>query len=457
MESVWTKTVNFPSFSPLAADTETDVAIIGGGLTGLLTAHFLKNSGLSVLILEKNTVGSGATAFTTAKITSAHGLIYTKLIHNLGPEKARQYAATSQKAIHSFRSLINQNHIECSFSNRPAYLYSTMDCEALKKEAESACRLGLPASFTTDTELPFPIAGAVRFEGQALFHPLRFLAGLLDGLNICENSAAEKIQGHTITVRTQTGIRTVNAHSIILATHYPIKNIPGFYFLRQHQDLSYVLALDHAFTPEGMYYSADKSGCSMRSHENLLLFGGFGHRTGKQKPGDSYERLWQSARRLFPQASVICRWSNEDAMPHDSVPFVGPFSVWLPHVYVATGFGKWGMTGAMTAATILADEVLGRFDEQYTIYRPQRLFLKGAISPFFTDLGHTILHLALQKPFAPKDPQRAKVKGYGPTCTHLGCTLSWNPSDGTWDCPCHGSRFTEDGTPLCGPADKPLH
>ncbi len=523
MESIWTKTTKHPSFPALDTDCRVDVAIVGGGLTGLLTAYYLKNSGLSVVILEQDHIGQGKTGHTTAKITSQHGLIYTKLSQQLGRERARQYAATQQKAVCSYRQIIHQEQIDCDFSNRFSYLYSTQNTDLLKRETENALKLGLPASFTMETELPFSIAGAMKFDNQAQFHPLQFLYALAEHLTsngqssvpvaeppmtrkqpvtepsmiraqsqpepqlssthqtgavhrsqseqqpqcqasdpkqqtacqrtcrIYEHSQVTKIKDHTLSVQSPHGSHFIKAEHILLTSGYPIKDIPGFYFMRQHQEISYLIALDHAQSVEGMYYCCDQSGYTFRSYDGLLLFGGLGHRTGKLQPGDAYRRLWNTSRQWYPRAACVAHWSNEDAMPHDSVPFIGPFSLWMPHVYVATGYQKWGMTGAMVAATILSGEVLGRADESYDIYRPQRMSLAG-LGPFFTDLGHSVLHLALQKPFAPKEKQKAIDKGFGPTCSHLGCTLSWNPSDRTWDCPCHGSRYTEAGERIAGPA-----
>lgn len=456
MESIWTKTCRLPAQASLEHNVTADVAVVGGGMAGLLTAWLLKDSGLSVLVLEKETLGRGATAFTTAKITSQHGLVYTKLLKTLGIEGARQYAAAAQKAVASYRQIVKKEQIDCDFSNRPAFLYSALESDALKEEAESARRLGLPASFTTDTELPFPVAGAVRFDNQAQFHPLKFLSGLLPGLTVYERSEVVRIQGHTLFVRTPGGMRKVQAGRILLTSQFPVRNVPGFYFLRQHQELSYVLALDHAQAVDGMYYCVDQSGHSFRSWENLLLAGGLGHRAGQLHPGDSYRRLWHTVRQWYPRAAVVAHWSNEDAMPHDGLPFIGPFSVWTPHILVATGFQKWGMTHAMTAATILSDEVLGRHDAQHDVFSPWRLHLRAAAGPFLSDVASTLVHLILQKPFAPRSRKRAVEKGFGPTCTHLGCTLSWNPADRTWDCPCHGSRYDENGRLLRGPACESL-
>ena len=479
LESIWTKTVDHSSYLSLDRSHSVDVAIVGGGLAGILTAYFLKNSGLTVAILEQDHIGHGKTGHTTAKITSQHGLIYTKLLQQLGRERARQYACTQQKAISLYRKIITQENIHCDFSNRNSYLYSTIHTDILKKETESALKLGLPASFTLDHELPFSIAGAVKFENQAQFHPLKFLYAMADRLTsdtdrpcsttasapsapesrnslvpfcqIYEHSQVIKIKDHTLSVRSSHGEYIVQADKIVLTSGFPIKDIPGFYFARQHQEVSYLLALDHAKAIDGMYYCCDQSGHTFRSHDGLLLFGGLGHRTGKLQPGDAYRRLWHTARQWYPRAACIAHWSNEDAMPHDNIPFIGQFSLWMPHTYVATGFQKWGMTGAMTAAAALSDQILGREDSSYNIYRPQRMSLAGS-GPFFTDFGHSILHLALQKPFAPSDKQKAIDKGFGPTCSHLGCTLSWNPADRTWDCPCHGSRYTEDGERIAGPA-----
>ncbi len=456
MESIWTKTCRMPAFPSLTAGMDVDVAVIGGGMAGILTAYLLKDSGLSVAVFEKDKIGRGATAFTTAKITSQHGRIYTDLIKYLGREKARQYAATQQKAISCYKKIAEQEHISCCLEETSSYLYSTVDAEQLKKEEESAVTLGLPASFTRQTELPFPVTGAVRFEHQAQFHPLRFLRAVASQLTVYEHAEALKIHGHRIDIRSGKDIHTVRAGQIVIATHFPLLNIPGFYFLRQHQELSYLLALDQAAHLTGMYYCCDPGGYTFRSFGRYTLFGGLGHRSGKLCPGDSYRRLWHHARRMYPRAAVAAHWSNEDPMPHDRVPFIGPYSIWMPHLYVATGFQKWGMTGAMTAALSLSDHILGRSDGHYSIYSPQRLSVRSGLGPFLTDVGHTTVHLLLQKPFVPYGKKNRIEKGFGPTCTHLGCTLSYNPADHTWDCPCHGSRFTEDGTPLTGPARRPL-
>ncbi len=455
MESIWTKTCRMPAFPSLSSDMDVDVAVVGGGMAGILIAYFLKDSGLSVAVFEKDAIGRGATAFTTAKITSQHGLIYTKLIQNIGKEKARQYAAAQQKAVTCYRSIIEQENISCHLEETSSYLYSTADAEQLKREEESAVSLGLPASFTRQTELPFPVKGAVRFDHQAQFHPLQFLRSVAAKLKVYEHSEAVRVSGHRLYIRAAGEIYTVKAGRIVIATHFPIRNFPGFYFMRQHQELSYILALDRAARLKGMYYCSDPGGYTFRSFGRFTLFGGLGHRSGKLRPGDSYRRLWHQARRMYPRAALAAHWSNEDAMPHDRLPFIGPYSLWTPQLYVATGFQKWGMTGAMTAALALSDQILGRNDGHYDIYLPQRLSLSG-LGPFLADTGHTLTHLILQKPFVPYGKKRCIEKGFGPTCTHLGCTLSYNPADHTWDCPCHGSRYSEDGTLLSGPACRSL-
>lgn len=455
MESIWTKTCSLPPCPPLSRDKHADVAIVGGGLTGLLAAYLLKDSNLAVVVLEKGCLGRGATGFTTAKITSQHGLIYHRLLKTIGPDPARQYAAANQKAVDSYRRLIEKENIDCDFSDQPSFLYSTLESEILRQEADSARSLGLPASFTRETGLPFPVAGAVRFEHQAQFHPLKFIKGILPGLTIHEHSDVTKIRGHILQVAAPDGIYQVRAEKILLTTHFPAKNIPGFYFLRQHQEISYVLALEHAKAIEGMYDCCDPSGHSFRSQNRVLLFGGLGHRTGKLHPGDAYQVLRQTVRQWYPHAEVAAHWSNEDAVTHDKIPFIGPFSVWTPHIYVATGFQKWGMTHAMTAASILADLVLDRPNEACRVYHPARLNLSAA--PFFlSDMGSSLFHLILQKPFAPHTRKRAVEKGFGPICPHMGCTMSWNPADRTWDCPCHGSRFDEEGHLLAEPAARDM-
>ena len=454
MESIWLKEYNAPEFPSLDRDLEADAAVVGGGLAGILTAYFLAEHGKRVVVLEGRRIGLGATAYTTAKITSQHGLCYAKLIRNYGQERARQYAKANQKAIKSYQHIIESKHIGCDYLPAYADVYSIHGTDNVREEAEAARICGIDAEFVTDTELPFAVDGSVRFSGQAQFHPLKFLSSLARGLEIYEHSFVTDVNSHRLTVKTDEGEYTVKAQDIVIATHYPMINAPGFYFTRMHQSLSYVLALKSVPALNGMYLSAGEDGFSFRSYGDTLLIGGCGHRTGARGEINGYEQLKEAAKHFFPGTEIAARWSNEDSMPHDGLPFIGRYSRATPHIYVASGFQKWGMTSAMIAAMMLSDEISDITNEFEGLFSPRRLHIAAAAGPFFKDMGITLQNLIFKKFMRAGTLEEEKKKGFGPTCPHLGCTMTWNETDQTWDCPCHGSRFTADGSIINNPAKK---
>lgn len=425
MESVWKE--------------HYDVIVVGAGMAGLLTAYYLGEQGRQVLVLEAKTVASGQTGRTTAKITSQHDVKYSKLIQTIGAKKARMYAAANEAAILEYEKLIQKHGIECRFARVPAYLYTMKDEELLRAEAKAAASVGINACFTKDTELPFSVAGAVCFRGQAQFSPLEFVSYLSAGLEIREHTRVTAIRGKQVV--TEAGILT--ADKIVVATHYPLINVPGFYFLRQHQERSYVIALSGCDRIKGMYYGTDKDGISLRQEGNLLLLGGCGHRTGEDKHCGAYDFLSEMAKHYFPEGKEEARWSAQDCMPHDGIPFIGRYSVFTPHLYVATGFQKWGMTSSMVAAMILRDELCGVQNPYRKLFCPQRVNVCAGMKNFLADAGMSAKGL---------------VRGLflRPRCAHMGCELAWNPDERSWDCPCHGSRFAEDGKLLDNPAKKEI-
>ena len=299
MESLWRKQIENLS-SDLKTehvmltyeDTCYDVVVIGAGMAGLLTAYFLKEQGKRVIILEADKVASGQTEKTTAKITSQQGLKYSSLITEIGKEKAGLYAKANEEAIGEYEKLIKEKGIDCGFERVPAFLYSRKEDDALKKEAEAAALLGINSFFTLETQLPFPVAGALCFINQAQFSPLEFAKHIASELKILENTKVIKVKSN----RVITEDKTFLAKKVVVATHYQIFNVPGFYFLRQHQERSYVLALSGCEKIKGMYYGIDKNGLSLRQAGELLLLGGGGGRTGENENGGAYDFLEQSAR-----------------------------------------------------------------------------------------------------------------------------------------------------------------
>lgn len=449
MKSFWEETEQIPERKSAEGVYERQVAVIGAGMTGILTAWQLQRAGKQVVVLEADRIAGGQTGRTTAKITSQHGLCYSRMKENPGPDTARLYAEANQKAIEEYARIVSEKKIQCDFERLPAYLYSRRDEQLLRKEAEAAAGLGLSAEFTKETELPFETVGAVRFDGQAQFHPLKFLRVLAEELEIYENSPVKKVKGTTVF----TDRAVFTAEHVIFATHYPIRNVPGFYFLRQHQERSYVVALQGCRQLLGMYYSADMGGISLRSEGDILLLGGNAHRTGEHCQGGAYSSLKAAACKYFPGSEVFACWSAQDCMPHDEIPFIGRYSLTKQNWYVATGYRKWGMTSSMIAALLLTDLITGKENPWEKLFTPRRMLHKAARVNFWTDVRESACGLwnGFFHPMEKHGEEEVRVR-----CTHLGCKLTWNPDEKSWDCPCHGSRFTEDGRRLDEPAQKDL-
>lgn len=472
MESLWRKNIKIPKREPLPGDLRVEIAIIGAGLCGILTAYFLKEQGKDVTVLEADRIAGGQTGNTTAKITSQHGVLYHEMLQKIGKEQARLYAEANEKAIDEFEKIIRENNIDCHFKRVPSCLYSTRDKEKLLQEEKAAKSVGIKAHFTQETELPFRIEGAVCFENQAQFEPLLFVKKIAEKIKIYEQTKVLSVKKNTI--YTDKGV--VNAEKIIFATHYPIVNIPGIYFARQHQERSYVLALEGEIQPEGMYYCADEGGISLRSDGRILLLGGGAHRTGRRGKGGSYTYLESCAKAYYPACKEIARWSAQDCMTHDKIPFIGRYSYIRKDWYVATGFNKWGMTSSMLAAMLLCDKLCQKKNPYEELFSPQRLHVRMAAGRFCKDIAKSTeglirgaLHMPLVKALKLKPGQAGIVRIGGrryacyldkegklhkikARCRHMGCELQWNTEELSWDCPCHGSRFDYDGNLLDNPA-----
>lgn len=426
MDSIWTKTAQLPQFDKLRSDLKTDVLIIGGGLAGVLCAYKLSQAGVDCALVEADRVGCGITKNTTAKLTSQHGLIYDKLIREFGVERARLYLEANQGALEEYRALCR--NINCDFEEKDAFVYSMDKRWKLDREMKALDKLGFGAEFVERAPLPFPTAGAVKFPRQAQFHPLKFLAAISRGLKIFEHTKVRELApGRAVT----TG-GTVSADKIIIATHFPLLNKHGGYFLKLYQHRSYVLALENAPDVHGMYLDEAEKGLSFRNYRGMLLLGGGSHRTGKQ--GGGWRELEHFARKHYPDAQEAARWATQDCMTLDNVPYIGPYSKSTDGLYVATGFNKWGMTSSMAAAEVLTDLVLGRNNPYSGLFSPSRTMLRPQLAANALESA-----LGLLTPTTPR-------------CPHMGCALKYNASEHSWDCPCHGSRFQEDGALIDNPA-----
>lgn len=427
MASIWSETARLPQFPPLQENIRTDVLIIGGGMAGLLCAHKLQEAGIDYIHCEANTIGTGITKNTTAKITSQHGLIY----HKLGAEKAKRYLEANQNALYEYRRLCAD--MDCDYAEQSSYVYALNDLEKLKQELSALKKLGFPAQYQKSLPLPIRTVGAVRFPNQAQFHPLKFLAAIAKDLRIYEHTPIRELAPHTAT----TDHATITANKIIVATHFPILNKHGSYFLKLYQHRSYCLALENAGHVGGMYVDESKTGLSFRDHGDLLILGGGSHRTGKH--GGNWAELEAFATRHYPDGKIRYRWATQDCMTLDGVPYIGQYSARTPDLYVATGFNKWGMTSSMVAADILTDLITGKDNPYAAVFSPSRSILHPQLAVNAFESISNLLSFTTKR------------------CPHMGCALKWNPIERTWDCPCHGSRFEESGKLIDNPATDGLN
>ena len=366
------------------------------------------------------------TGATTAKITTQHGLLYSRLVKEMGYDKARLYFEANRRALDTYREM--SRVYPCDFAEATSFVYLQEGEQRLVEEAETVRRLGFPAEKVNVKELPFKVAGAVRFPGQAQFNPVKFFSQIAKGLNIYEKTFVREMAPNQVT----TGNGTVRARKIIIASHFPILNKHGYYYLKMYQSRSYVIALENAQKLEGMYVDGNENGLSFRNYGDLLLLGGGGHRTGKK--GGNWQELRDFAKKCYPEATEKYHWATQDCMTLDGVPYIGKYSNGTEGLYVATGFNKWGMTSSMAAAQLLSNIVMGTGNRYENVFNPSRSIIRPQL---FVNAGEAIVNLI---GFSKK------------RCPHMGCRLKWNKAENTWDCPCHGSRFSEEGRLLDNPS-----
>lgn len=430
MKSVWQENTSLPVFPELDKDIKTDVLIIGGGIAGILTAYFLHQSGVDYLLVEKDRICSGTTQNTTAKITFQHGLIYQKLSKSYNPEVARKYLTANKTAFEKYAELCQ--HTDCDYEIKDNYVYSQNDRKKLENEMDALYKIGYNAEFCESIPVPVGTVGAVKFPEQAQFNPLKFISVIADGLNIYENTFVREMKGMTAV----TDKCRIHAKKIIVTTHFPFINKHGSYFLKLYQHRSYVVALENAQNVGGMYVDENHKGMSFRNYGNLLFIGGGGHRTGEN--GGNWNELRDFAEIYYPSSQEKYHWSAQDCMSLDGIPYIGQYSRNTPDLYVAGGFNKWGMTGAMVSAMLLSDMVMDRQNEYADIFSPSRNIIKPQL---FVNGFKAVRNLLT--------PTTKR-------CPHMGCALKWNPAEYSWDCACHGSRFSEDGRLLDNPANGGL-
>lgn len=491
-KSYWVDSAKLPVFPALNSDAETEVAIVGGGITGITTAFLLAKEGLKVTLLESTRLLNGTTGHTTAKVTAQHGLIYDELIGHFGVDSAKLYYAANEDAAHFIENLIEKHSINCDYQKKSAFIYSTSenDRQSLEDEAKAYKEIGINGGFIDHIALPISAIGAVEMKNQAQFHPLKYLMHLVKeiselGVEIFEGTTASHIEyGDSAVVHLRDGLK-VRAKYVVSASHFPFHDGKG-YFSRLYPKRSYVVAVKpEKNLPDGMYISLNKPTRSFRSvqinGEDMLLVTGESHKTGQGIPEiEHYKALEEEAIKTFGAQSVLYRWSAQDLVTPDKVPYIGRMSEGPDNVFVATGFRKWGMTHGTLSGMLISDLILGRDNPYERLYAPSRFPLDPSIKTFVKENMNVAAHLIGGKLDRPdkeiKDIQHNEgavitIKGkragaykdnsgelfvVDTTCTHMGCEVNWNSGDKTWDCPCHGSRFSHEGEVMEGPAEEPL-
>lgn len=496
--SLWIETAAAPDRSSRADSlpSEAEVVVIGGGIAGLTTAYRLAEKGKQVLVLEAAELGSGVSGNTTAKVTAQHDLIYADLLERRGPDQARLYGLSQVAAIDWIEERTRELGIHCDFTRLDSYLYScdSSQVEKLQQEVAAAAEAGLHASYEQSVPgLTADIEGAVRFTDQAQFHPRRWLLGLAAEIESLGGVIVEGARAMTLTSRPDQVVHTthgdVKARDVVVATHYPVFD-RGMFFARLEpvRDLAVSGPIDPAGVPRDMCLCVDDhhSFRTYTDHETgqtHLVVIGEPYRTGQRIDVQAkHEQLAEWAHATLGLSTVTHRWSAHDMSTPDRVPYVGRYHLSAEHLWVATGFGQWGMTGGTLAGLLLSNLITGSADDDLRdLYDPWRVSLQSApkvakanlsvARHFGLDHAHAFLPSKRPADLCPDEAvvtrvgkqlvaayraQDSRLHAVSARCTHLGCVVNFNNAEKSWDCPCHASRFGLDGGVLQGPATKPL-
>lgn len=492
-ESCWITSSGIPRFPKLTNSISVDVAIVGAGITGITTAYLLSGQGLKVALIDAGLIMNGTTGHTTAKITAQHDLVYSEFIAHFGQEQAKLYYEANREAMQFIRQTVRERQIACDYSEENAYIYTNSDeyVPQLQAEMKAYESLGIPGSYTEQTPLPFGVNAAVMMNDQARFNPVPYLTHLVDqivkqGGQIYELTAAATVdKGKPASVVTNEGYKITCDH-VVSCSHFPFYDGGGFYFARLHAERSYVLGITTgADYPGGMYISAEAPKRSIRlatvNGERLILIGGESHKTGQGIcTMQHYEALQYFAEEHFALKEIRYRWSAQDLVTLDKFPYIGKTGSDDRNIWIATGYKKWGMTTGTAAALLLEKEITGKGSPYRELFKPARFHADPDLKTFIVQNADVAKHLVEGKlemvhrtpqELEPDEGAVVRVNGkragayrdqhgrlhmVDTTCTHMGCEVEWNQGERSWDCPCHGSRFSYKGDVLEGPAKKPL-
>lgn len=501
MKSYWINSLNekeINKYETLQENINTDICIIGGGLTGINLAYNLSKHNIKTVLIEKDRICRSTSGNSTAKITSQHGLIYKYLADSKGIDFAKNYYSANEDAIENISNIIKNENIECDFEYQPSCVFTKTfkDIQKLKDEARIVNEFGGKAQYLEAKDIDInnliKVVAGVKFENQAQFNPYKYANALT---KICSNSKIriyEKTKAIDISnknnnymIKTENGCK-IRTKYLVLATKYPIINMPGFYFIKMYQSTSYGIGIrtkERIFN--GMYINSEKPTISLRTvkDENgyLLIIVGSDHKTGEEMDlSNSYINLEKIAKEIYPRGEIKYRWNTEDCITLDKIPYIGEFSVLWKNCYIATGFNKWGMTTSKLAADIITNKILGEKNKYEEIFTSTRLEPIKNIKEVSNMAKESIDGLVIKKLEIPKEDidqiqndegkkveingkkvaiykdKDGKIYEVNPICKHLGCELSWNNLDKTWDCPCHGSRYDYKGNLIYGPSVKDL-
>ncbi|MED2973746.1 FAD-dependent oxidoreductase [Fictibacillus sp. B-59209] len=492
-ESYWKESCQVQGYEILSTDLEADAVVIGGGITGITTAYLLSKEGLSVILLDGSKILNGTTGHTTAKITSQHGIIYDELIQHFGVEQTKLYYEANNGALNFIRSMIQDHQIDCDFSEEDAIIYAESETylKQVQKEYDAYQKLNISSEYSESIALDLAVRGAVLMKKQAQFHPVKYLSALIqeitkNGGKIFENTTAVDIEtGNRPRAVTKDGYKITCRHAVI-ASHFPFFDGAGFYFARMHAERSYAIGVTtERDYPGGMYLSADSPTRSLRytnyNGEKLIIVGGESHQTGQGMcTSKHYEALEAFSEKVIGISDIPYRWSAQDLITLDKIPYIGPITAPHENILVATGYRKWGMTNGTAAGLLIKDLILEKKNPYADVFSPSRFKADPSLKTLVVENADVAKHLIEGKLEMPdKTPgdlspdegaavtyngkragaykdKEGKLYVLDTTCTHLGCEVEWNNAERSWDCPCHGSRFSFEGEVLEGPATEPL-
>lgn len=489
--SLWKAKAQKVVYPVLSEEIEADVAIVGGGITGITAAYLLGKSGKKVVVLEAGLLAGSTTGNSTGNLYS----MIDKRLHHVqskwDKETAQQVANSRTAAVDLVESLVKEHGIDCSFKRVPWHLFSETNAkdETIEKEFKAAADYGLNVQRLKELPVPVKVQSALKVENQAQFNPAAFTRGLAEKIDsqnvrIFENSAVLDIdKGETNVLKTAAG--RVTAKNIFMATHIP----KGIYALHTvnypYREYAVAAKLRSGVVPDGIFWDTEaEHHSSFRSWEgengNYAVLVGGHHKVGEETNSSKhYQKLEENARRLFDVESIDYHWSAQHYKPADGLPYIGETSE--GNVYVATGFSTDGLTYGVLSAMIIDDLINGRENRWADMYKATRITPVKSAKNFIKENADVLKNFTRYIPgradaeefqdvksgqgkIVEKDSNKlavyrddtGKVHCVSAVCTHMGCLVDWNDSEKSWDCPCHGSRFEVDGGVIEGPALSPL-